>query len=53
MLLPGPSSEGRLIGGLAPRDGNPGRAQFVSRDIPREALQIAWQPSTLDSDEQN
>lgn len=42
MLLPGSPDDGQLIGRLRPKQGNPGRAQFRSRDVPRETLQVAW-----------
>lgn len=47
MLLPGSPEDGALIGRLKPQVANPGRAQFRSREVSREQLQIAWDPPKL------
>ncbi|MGO1472300.1 MAG: type VII secretion protein EccCa [Flaviflexus sp.] len=47
MLLPGSPEDGQIIGKLKPQVANPGRAQFRSREVPREQLQIAWEPPEL------
>lgn len=48
MLLPGSPEDGQILGRLKPQVANPGRAQFRSREVPREQLQIAWEIPKLD-----
>lgn len=47
MLLPGSPEDGGLIGKLKPQVANSGRAQFRSREVPREQIQIAWDTPEL------
>lgn len=48
MLLPGNTDEGNLIGKLRPHSGGPGRAQFRSREVARELVQVAWVPENFE-----
>ena len=47
LLLSGSPDEGPLIGTLKPAPAPPGRARLVSRDRPREVVQLAWRDPTL------
>ena len=47
MLLPGSPEDGQLLGRLKPQAANPGRAQFRSREVLREQIQIAWDTPEL------